>query len=78
MSASLSSAHSHLWISAPGAVKLLTGGERSQRVHAALGKPELTLRLHLYEAERDAVGAELFPSAVWGSSGGQQGCTTCR
>lgn len=72
---SVSSAHSHLWISAPGAVKLLTGGERSQRVHAALGKPELTPRLPLYESERGAAGAELLPSAIWGSSG-QQGCTT--
>lgn len=32
-------------------------------------------RLHLCEAEREAVGAELLPSVIWGSSG-QQGCTT--
>lgn len=52
-----------MWICAPGAVKLLTGRERSQRVHAALGKPGLTLRLHLYEAEGEAARAELFPNA---------------
>lgn len=37
------------------------GGERSQGVHAALEKPGLTLKLHLYEAEGEAVRAELSP-----------------
>lgn len=55
--------HLHIPTCGSGAVKPLTGGERSQRVHAALGKPGLTPRLHLYGAEGEAVRAELFPSA---------------